>query len=1704
MDTAGPGWPTEKVVQAAYSKMSKKRASKKKQSKQAKRSFGGRATSGGVGYEVDVAAWMAVKMLAGGAVEIIDGLAASAISGVALQTHHAIDDVVLYLRDAHDAKVCISAKKRTGSVSLGPGSGLFAEVVESMVQQYHDMQPAARLASHFVWAQPSTAGRDATHWLPEALKAYRAEAPVDDLSDFLARRTSKERKPVEVLVQIIKRKWRQIAGAVPSSDIIQAITSRIHVAVLDFDSGSYHERLAQKELGDYVVTTSSDGIRAWERLVKEFSEANRRGFKRTSQHLRWALSADNIRLKSDLDYAKDVEALKNMTKRNMGRLRDHRYLRFGSTPADEVTLPRENDAQALINCVTQGHRLLTGEPGCGKSGLIHRLVEELQFKGCPVVLVLAEDFGGYKWTKHDGIPELHHPWDDVLAHWPDGAPGYLITDALDAVRDPRVLGELKNLLGDVLRGDSNWTVIASVREYDLKYGHHFRELFPGEGSGAHASKDFAGVSHFHLGRLREEELDHLVETRPEIGLFIQSARASQRSEQLHRSPFFLRLAADMLKADVEPQRLADWNSPTLLLRRFWDVRVEDDGGEGDRETVLQAICQEMMSQRSMLLSVKELGFNSAQRAVVNDLRSRGILQGPALQYGARINGEVIRFSHHLLHDYVMAKSVIPSVAVRFVSFAQAKPLMPVFYRQSFLMALDELWDGCEGPEGFWRACLELEGCPRLHSFTRILAPLVAARRVTSSDDLLPLVNRIRQSLVDDSPAMKAALHLSSGLQDAAPELIRLGASAWCEYAKKIGELLPRHPALEGPLVELLGRLINIEAAASPSDQECINMAGCRLLELHLSKPVNRGWRFAADRAMMAICRTFKRRPLESKQILLALLAPERVALFPHEDIFDLAQELKYLPREGDEVIRRVFEVSFSTEPEPGERRNSGSIILPLMTETRQDWTMNRYCLGEYYQVAHDLEPGLATTLVCIAWNEAEKRRTARWEMEQHVFQSTFTLRGISCTLNTDGCSSWGREFENEENTILDSFEDRLRRWCEQENNNAFTAAVDAFALVNRSAVMWQTLLEIGSEHPDRLGVLLEDAVHEPLILTMPAYRYGGAALFAALHKTGNQERRKRLERTLLSLPSKTPILEGSQRDPTPSWIVYSQNVILGELDEAKLVLEETKDLWRSRRANNELERNDRPESLTPYVPSISGSPILEPLAEVDPVAASITAMAKPLEAIRARPNEFKATSSTVKADLQLLRRAERLVKKCAATHSEQTAELWGRLTQACSRLAGRRLPHGSETLLLFIRGILLRAASDPVPEISEQDAGTDDHMVAWGWPSPRSDASEGLPFLVCRLNKIDRSIIKALRLLAGDGSRIVRWHLARSIHALRFHAPELIWELADAFIERETKFQILADLAGSLSNLLSKNEKETLERLKRISDRAKAAPDDHDIHDRLTCCFLFYFLRTGNALCWSFIAEQIDHCDKEANASALSAQLHDCRTGRWLTAGDAVTSDPKADEQRARTWGFVQELLFAAQSKLKEKREQLQLLHAENAPDGPHKHDLQTQAGSLLRLVNKITDQLYFASGTFAEKQKNDEDSLSIPQTRRFWVESADLFESLANEPHPAIAQHVVESMTHLMDVDPRRTFLCAAKSIETSNAWGFSRERLAVDPIVNLVQRLLSDHREVLHSPDEENSECLEALLRILDLFVEAGWLKARQLTHRLEEIYR
>jgi hypothetical protein len=329
-----------------------------------------------------------------------------------------------------------------------------------------------------------------------------------------------------------------------------------------------------------------------------------------------------------------------------------------------------------------------------------------------------------------------------------------------------------------------------------------------------------------------------------------------------------------------------------------------------------------------------------------------------------------------------------------------------------------------------------------------------------------------------------------------------------------------------------------------------------------------------------------------------------------------------------------------------------------------------------------------------------------------------------------------------------------------------------------------------------------------------------------------------------------------------------------------------------------------------------------------------------------------------------------------------------------------------------------------------------------------------------------------------------------------------MWELFDLFVSREKMFSVLDALASSLDHLWSSAPDQVRDRLGAISKRAmKNAPASSPIFETLARANLFRFLRTGDSKSEEFIGNLIEECESQRASSALGKQLHNCRAGGWLTAGNGEQFDKNADAIRRRTWSFFSRLLTAAQGKLQQRQERWRQVKSDTQQPTEALKSVEEDIQRITSLVHYVASQLLFASGAFDNPQDRDNKRLTPTQLRRFWNESAPLFALLTNEPHPNIAHHIVQTLEHLMPCAPGEVFLLATKSNCTSSAAGFQYDSLALGAVVKLIQRALADHLEIFQ---DKTSDCLEALLKVLDLFVEAGWPQARQLTHRLEEIYR
>jgi len=125
---------------------------------------------------------------------------------------------------------------------------------------------------------------------------------------------------------------------------------------------------------------------------------------------------------------------------------------------------------------------------------------------------------------------------------------------------------------------------------------------------------------------------------------------------------------------------------------------------------------------------------------------------------------------------------------------------------------------------------------------------------------------------------------------------------------------------------------------------------------------------------------------------------------------------------------------------------------------------------------------------------------------------------------------------------------------------------------------------------------------------------------------------------------------------------------------------------------------------------------------------------------------------------------------------------------------------------------------------------------------------------------------------------------------------------------------------------------------------------------------------------------------------------------------------------------------------------------------------------------------------------------LGDAERERFLREASPLLDELADIGIASVAHNLVKTLEYLLEYDPASVFLRIARVVRASKAGNYQYESLAVDVIVRIVKHFLAAYQHLLR----EREDCRQALIEILDIFVDAGWPNALELTYRLEEIYR
>ncbi|MFM0572868.1 hypothetical protein PQQ88_31825 [Paraburkholderia caledonica] len=660
-------------------------------------SAGGRAEAAGGGYETLAAAWYCVRILLGRlAHPLFDLPANTRLLTLRSQSGEDVDDV--NSRTSDDGVVLVQVKRTVG-LTTGETSPL-AKALDQFVRQQkaaseHLSDAVLRrsldpVRDRLVLATRSTAPAKIKGALTRLLRGLRDQPDKALLSDIAL--NEEEREVAGVVETHIRRSWLAAYGSTPTSPAIGVLLRLIHLQFIDVEPGERDRLSAMDDLRSQILMDPDQADAAFSHLVAHCARLRSDQSGADASTLLSTLAQAGVSLQAAPDYRADIAALRAWTARRLATAARFTCLIEGN-PASVI----ERAAwSSTVEASRGGSVLLVGEPGAGKTGVAYRLAESEMAAGRDVIFIPVD------MMTVDGLAALRaelgisHDFGEVLANWPGAQHGLLIVDALDAARGTETQTVLRVTIEDVLRqAGGGWSVVASVRSYDLRQGAEWARLFRGRPPAPdHADPGFPNVRHILVARLTEPELAQITAFSPPLKGLYDVASAPLRG--LLRNIFNLRLLAELVEDGIVTSELADITTQAELLDTYWTHRIRrSDGNHDRRELAVRTVVDQMLASKS-LQAIRVDVLAQADPAAIVDLEQLDILRAED-EHGQ--NEDTLLFSHHILFDYAVARLVFRRGRdpANLVDRLVQEPALALMLRPSLSLAFSEAWS--EGQSG---------------------------------------------------------------------------------------------------------------------------------------------------------------------------------------------------------------------------------------------------------------------------------------------------------------------------------------------------------------------------------------------------------------------------------------------------------------------------------------------------------------------------------------------------------------------------------------------------------------------------------------------------------------------------------------------------------------------------------------------------------------------------------------------------------------------------------------------------------------------------------------------------------------------------------------------------------------------------------------------------------------------------------------------
>ncbi|MFJ7297807.1 NACHT domain-containing protein [Streptomyces collinus] len=1199
-------------------------------SEAARADAGGSAGAGGFDYQHRVAAWLAVTAVAASASPGVQGLWTGTVERIACETGEPVDDC--RVRTSDGRTLAIQAK-RSITLSKSEESELgktVAQFVEQHLMSGHEQDQLILVTSR-------DASKPVRNDLAQVLDRLRNAPAEQDGASLVF--NSEQTDAYDKFVTHAIREWAKQRGGAPSAAELRTFLARCHVWVLDVEQGGLEEREALQTLRTSVITDPGQADAAWHVLLSACAQMAINHSGTDMRQLQQTLSSAGIALATIRDFTSDVECLTRITQDTLDQL--GHGLTTVPTPQGPVAIART--VTGIGATCREGSVLVAGEPGAGKTVVMHELAREAITAGRPVLFLSVAGVDARSPGMLQAELGLQHPLVDVLEQWQPGSTGLLAIDALDAARVDASTELWRSIIADVNRRLPNWQVVASIRTWDLQHSPQLRALFP-DGP-------------VQVGDLTDEEVAQITNVFPSLRDLL--SQASEQQRQLMRNPFNLRLAAELL-LDGAAAQLHTADSRLDLLERYWEARVTR-GTEGIAKTALLGrLSAAAVQERRLTVPAQKIleGDTAASDALRALLSSSVLTQAPTIM-GPTANGP-LQFAHHVLFDYAVAVTYLAQSLDGLQERLDADPDLLLFARPSIDMYLRTAW--ARDPGMFCALALALMTLPSPGMAATALADVVTDD-CHQAADLEPLLSPDPRT-EEGAKRVLAAIAIAVSLKLKEGSLQHPGV--WAEVAER----LSRTPARSLPaLGVLVTDLASHRAVLDEQQLRLCGLAARRLLEYLWTQPPAPASRLAITAVIqtaasdLTATETLLRRAVESPQL------EER----GYNDLLSLTSKVSELLAPLPCLTEDLYvAVLGHTETSSADTQMGSGSVLTLVSNRRQDFDAAKYPLTKHFPTV--LRSDLPRALAIL---------TRLTSTGQDLPEHSAVLGGRTFVVIKDDSRTWdfGSSYtRSDPAALLDAYQDLAATATATEAQ----ALCEALASAPQTGVVWRRTLRAAAANPELAASLIREPADVVTQMLIPDLLGPACELIGALHPTLAPAEAARMEAAIIPLKPDTS-QEGSQAQ-TRRYQLLVEALSAEHVTDPSLAMDKN-----ARDTDAAAERLPWPAAE----PTETGEE--DPAdAELRMLIGILTSFASTYLNGTATPEDTASAEQTAtKLEAALQQTQSSLIRAQAEDALARAAEIWTRNTET------------PPATLTHARTILLESTKSPRPEPTPENANFD-------------------------------------------------------------------------------------------------------------------------------------------------------------------------------------------------------------------------------------------------------------------------------------------------------------------------------------------------------------------------------------------------------------